>query len=150
MPSKPRRWLAYTIELNDLLPNYSEILDRFEASDIPLDGAFGSNTERGTTMPGLLLAIGPGVEPARLLEVCELLEGLGQLFLRIYGEGEHSKGILIGALNLFHDPVVAIGDRLLDALSKPGATAACLARAVAEEAEVEVLPAREVPPGSND
>ncbi len=28
MLMKPRRWLAYTIEVNDRLPEYSQIVDR--------------------------------------------------------------------------------------------------------------------------
>jgi hypothetical protein len=105
---KPKKWLAYTIEVNDLLPAYEQIIARFEESDIPLDGTFGSNTTAGHVAPGILLAIGPAVEPARLAEVILLLSELGQLFILVHDEASHNKVILIGALNLSGDKVTAI------------------------------------------
>jgi len=130
MLRKPRRWLAYDIQVNDLLPCYERILDRFEASDIPIDGVFGSNTEAGTAIPGILVALGPGVEPARLCEVLSLLDGLGQLFLCVHDGGSHSKEILIGGLNLSCEPFVALDETLLDRLSHMTNEAASLCAAI--------------------
>ena len=81
MLMKPKRWLSYTVELNDLLPSYDQILKAFELSAVPLDATFGSNSEPGHDIPGVLLAIGPAVEPARLGEILDLLEGIGQVTL---------------------------------------------------------------------
>lgn len=143
MLMKPRRWLAYKIELNDLLPDYSKILDRIEHSDIPLDGVFGSNTEWGSRIPGLLLAIGPAVEPSRLLEILALVEGLGQVFLAVHDAAEHSKVIVVGSLNLNNEPIVAISEELIAVISPPGATATMLVDAIAAAPKVQVLSTRE-------
>jgi hypothetical protein len=141
---KPRRWLAYSVEVNDLLPSYEQIVDRFEQSDVPLDGTFGSNTLSGVEMPGLLLAIGPAVEPARLAEVVDLLAGLGQLFLLVCDEPVHDKCILVGALNLEHDAVTAIAGDVLAVVRDPGATAADLRQAMEHAPKVHVLGARDL------
>lgn len=143
MLMKPRRWLAYTVEVNDLLPSYERIVDRFEQSDVPLDGTFGSNTLAGVELPGLLLAIGPAVEPARLAEVVDLLAGLGQLFVLVCDEPIHDKCILVGALNLEHDAVTAVAGDVLATIMDPDATAADLCDAVARAPKVLVL-ARDV------
>ena len=139
MLMKPRRWLAYNIEVNDLLPQYSEIVDRFERSDIPLDGAFGSNTEAASGIPGLLLAVGPAVEPERLLEVVDLLRDLGQLFVVVHDSAEHSKGICIGALNLERNPVVAVTEDLLAVLSETNATPSSMIQAINAAPKVAVV-----------
>jgi hypothetical protein len=142
MLMKPRRWLAYTIEVNDLLPMYEQVVDRFEASDVPLDGAFGSNTTTGVELPGVLLAVGSAVEPARLAEVLGLLTGW-QLFVVMRDGREHEKEIIIGALNLDAEPVTAIAGELLATIMQPDATAADLRRAVDSASEVHVLVGRE-------
>jgi hypothetical protein len=141
---KPRRWLAYTIEVNDLVPSYEDIVDRFERSDVPLDGTFGSNTVSGVEMPGLLVAVGPAVEPARLAELVDMLAGLGQLFVLVDEEPIHDKCILIGALNLEHVAVTAIAGDVLAVVRDPGATAADLHRAIAHAPKVLVLGGRDV------
>jgi hypothetical protein len=143
MLMKPRRWLAYTIQLNDLLEPYEEIVDRFAASDIPLDATFGSNTVAGAELPGLLLAIGPAVEPARLAEIVALLDGLGQLFVLIDLDGPHDKSVCIGALNLGGEPVAAVAGPILATLRTPGASALDLVRAVATAPKVHVLSGRD-------
>jgi len=142
MLMKPRRWLAYTVEVNDLLPCYEDLLERFETSEIPLDGAFGSNTSDGREVPGLLLAVGPAVEPERLIEILELLHGLGQLFLVVNEDGPHGKSIAIGALNLNGDSVVAVTGELLGEIRRPGATSTELRMAIEAAPQVRVFAAR--------
>ena len=139
MLMKPRRWLAYTVEVNDLLPAYEQIVDRFEPSEVPLDGTFGSNTLAGVELPGLLIAVGPAVEPARLAEVVDLLAGLGQLFVLICDEDMHDKCILVGALNLEGDAVTAIKGEVLRTIMDPDATANDLRDAVERAPKVHVL-----------
>lgn len=139
MLMKPRRWLAYTVEVNDLLPAYEQIVDRFEPSEVPLDGTFGSNTLAGVELPGLLLAIGPAVEPARLAEVVDLLAGLGQLFVLVCDEDMHDKCILVGALNLEGDAVTAIAGEVLATIMDPEATVADLHAAIEQAPKVLVL-----------
>jgi len=142
MLMKPRRWLAYTVEVNDLLPCFESIVDRLEGSEIPLDGTFGSNTLPGVDVPGLLIAIGPSVEPQHLLEVLSLLRGLGQAFLVVHEEATHSKYIGVGALNLNNEPVVAVSDELLALIRRPDATAADLCQAMAAAPRIHVLAGR--------
>jgi hypothetical protein len=143
MLMKPRQWLAYTVAVNDLLPAYEQIVDRFESSDVPLDGAFGSNTTAGLELPGLLLAIGPAVEPVRLTEVLHLLAGFGQLFVLVHDDGEHDKLILIGALNLNGEAVTAIAGDVLATIKRPDATADDLRRAIEDAPKVHVLTTRD-------
>jgi hypothetical protein len=141
MIAKPRRWLAYKIELNDLLPEYELLLDRFEQTDIPLDATFGSNTEPGIAVPGIVLAIGPAVEPARLAEILALLDGIEPLHLKIHREGEHAKVIFIGALNLQAEGIVPLSDELRATLDR-ALTAAELVRAIEDAPRIAVLARR--------
>jgi hypothetical protein len=143
MLMKPRRWLAYTVTVNDLLPCYEELITRFEQSEVPLDSTFGSNTEPGCQIPGLLVAFGPAVEPQRLEEVVSLLAGLGKLFLVIHHEATHSKCIVIGALNLEGEPVVAMSESVLALIRRPDASASDLCKAVAESPRVHPFAAGE-------
>jgi len=143
MLMKPKRWLAYTIEVNDLLPSYEQVVERFEHSDVPLDGAFGSNTTAGTGLPGLLLAIGPRVEPARLAEVLSLLSEFGQLFILVDEDGRHDKFIVIGALNLDSKPVTAVAGDVLAIIMRADATAEELCKAIHISPKVHVLAGRE-------
>src|SRR5262245_581934 len=141
MLMKPRRWLAYTVEVNDLLPCFETIVDRFEKSQVPLDATFGSNSTSGQQVPGLLIAFGPAVEPQRLHEVVGLVTGLGRLFLIVHDEATHSKYIGIGALNLNNEPVVAMTDALRALLGSPDATAADLRKALAGSPRVHLFDA---------
>jgi hypothetical protein len=143
---RPRKWLAYTIEVSDLLPIYEQIVDRFERSDVPLDGAFGSNTTTGFVLPGVLIAVGNAVAPCRLAEVIGLLSGLGQLFVLVHDDGEHDKVIAIGALNLNGEPVTAVAGDVLATIMRPDATAAELRQAIASAPKVHVLGARDSGP----
>lgn len=143
MLMKPKKWLAYTIEVNDLLPVYDQIVDRFEQSDIPLDGAFGLNTTVGVSLPGLLLAIGPAVEPVRLAEVVSLLSGLGQLFILFHDEASHDKVILVGALNLSGDKVTAVTGDVLATIMRKDATAEELRAAIEKAPKVHLIAGRD-------
>jgi len=143
MLQKPRRWLAYTIELNDLLPHYQQILDRFERSDVPLDGVFGSSSVSTSPPVGILIAIGPAVEPERLDEVIRLVEDLDQLFLVVHDDPSHNKVIIIGAMNLESVPFVAVTPELLGVVRSPGATAASVRSAIAAMPKVQAIRKRE-------
>src|SRR5262245_42771136 len=143
MLMKPRRWLAYTVELNDLLPCYEELLNRFERSEIPIDGTFGSNTSAGSEVPGLVLAVGPAVEPQRLVEILNLIVGLGQVFLVVNEDGPHNKSIAVGALNLNRESVVAMTDELVGEIRRPGSTSEDLRTAINDAPQVRVFAAKE-------
>jgi hypothetical protein len=145
MLMKPKKWLAYIIEVNDLLPSYDQIVERFEHSDIPLDGAFGSNTTTGTVLPGLLLGIGRRVEPARLAEVLSLLSGFGHLFILVHEDGthEHDKFIVIGALNLSGESVTAVTGDVLATIMRKDATAEELYQTIKKAPKVHVLTGRD-------
>ena len=139
MLQKPRRWLAYTIELNDLLPTYEQIIDRFERSDVPLDGVFGSSSVSTSPSLGILVAIGPAVEPQRLDEVIRLVEDLDLLFLLVHDDPSHNKVIIIGAMNLDSAPFVAVTPELLGVIRGPGATAGDVTSAIAAMPKVQAI-----------
>jgi hypothetical protein len=143
MLRKPRRWLGYTIELNDRLSAYEEILTRFEQSDIPLDDVFGSNSIAQPTTPSLLVAVGPQVEPERLGEILQLLDGLGQVFLVLHDDPPHNKVIYIGAMNLEAAPLIAVSDELRALTHQPGASAEELAKAIGASPKVQPMRKRE-------
>lgn len=143
MLMKPKRWLGYTIELNDLLPAYELIVDRFAGSGVPLDATFGSNTEGGVAFPGVLIAVGAAVEPARLIEVLALLEDIGDKFLVVHNDASHNRVIYIGALNLDKEPVVAISEGIVAALHRDGASARDMREAIAAAPRVYPMKPRE-------
>lgn len=143
MLQKPRRWLAYTVELNDLLPSYERILDRFERSDVPLDGVFGSGSVSTSPPLGILVAIGPAVEPQRLDEILRLVEDLDLLFLVVHDDPPHNKVIIIGSMNLEAAPFVAVTPRLLGVIRGPRATAADVTSAIAAMPKVQAIRKRE-------
>ena len=53
------------------------------------------------------------------------------MFVTVHNDAEHSKVIVIGALNLCDEPIVAIGDELHLVVSRPGATTKAVLRAIA-------------------
>ncbi len=142
MLMKPKRWLAYTIELNDLLPHYEGILSAFDGSDVPLDATFGSNSESGMEIPGILVAVGSAVEPARLAEVLALLDGIDRIFLTVHDAAVHSKVIYVGALNLDGDPIAPFSDQLSSFVRDPNATPRELMRAIERAPKIDILSER--------
>ena len=97
---KNKKWVAYTIALNDLIRNYEEIIMRFEKSSIPLDEVFGSNTEQYAPH-SFVLAFGSAVEPERLIDILNLLDEYGPDFLLLDEEElPHKKYITIGSYNM--------------------------------------------------
>ena len=109
---KPRKWLGYSIHLNDLLPSSETIIDRFEISDIPLDDTFGSSSDLIEEPSKYILSIGPGVEVENLNDVIELLQGIEPEFIHIENDGSYRKCIYIGSLN-FEGPLGAVSKKLL-------------------------------------
>jgi hypothetical protein len=77
-----------------------------------------------------------------LSELLSLLDGLGQLFLLVRDQGEHSKVILIGALNLNSEPVVAVTGDIHATITRADTTTAELHRAINAAPKVHVLAGR--------
>ncbi len=132
----PKRWLGYSIQLNDLLPRYSEILDRFEKSDIPLKDIFGSSSENPTPPSLNIIAFGIAVEPARLLEILELLEGFEPDYLQIDNRAINRKDIWIGAYNIDNEPVAMLSEALVGQLKSNTLDSAGLVRYVNSNAKI--------------
>ena len=105
MLMKPRQWLGYTILLNDLLPAYEEILNRFEISEIPLDDTFGSSSDPPTMPSKFILLVGPGIEIKCLNDILKLLDGLGPEFIQPETDEAYRKHIYIGS-NYSEDNVI--------------------------------------------
>lgn len=136
---KPRRWLGYTIALNDLLPDAEELLDRFEHSDIPLDDTFGSSSDPAERPRSIIVFFGPGVEQPRLLEVLDLLRGSRIHFLQTDTEGHNRKAIFIGALNLERERAAPYTPELLEALHEPGLSTDEIKEIVLQASTLQVL-----------
>ena len=111
---RPRRWLGYFVALNDLHPRAEEMLDRFEASEIPLWDTFGSSSEPPMLHERFIVAFGPGVEAGRLREVLELLAGFDVQYLQ--ATSENRKCIYIGTLNLEDEPTTPFTEELMKAI----------------------------------
>ena len=136
---KPKRWLGYTIALNDLLPDAQEILDRFERSDIPLDDTFGSSSDPPARPRSTILYVGPGVEQDRLLELLGLLEGIPVHFLQADHAGHSRKKIYIGALNLENARVAPSSPEVLAYLRRPGLSPEEVTAAILDASTLSVL-----------
>lgn len=138
---RARRWLGYRIDLNDLLADAAEILDRFEASEIPLEDSFGSSSDPPERPRSTILFFGPGTEPQRLLELLELLEGIPIHYLHAGTESHSRKCILIGSYNGDADPVAPLGAELLEEIRGAG-TAEELTEIVRRSSNVRALTIR--------
>lgn len=136
---KPRRWLGYTIALNDLLANAKEILDRFERSEIPLDDTFGSSSDPAARPRSTILYVGPGVEQDRLLELLALLEGVPIHFLQADHAGHSRKTIYIGSFNLENERVAPYSPEILASVCRPGLSAEEVTAAIINASTVHVL-----------
>src|SRR3954453_4049749 len=114
MLMKPRRWLGYTICLNDELPQSERALDLFEHSSIPLDDTFGSSSDITGRNQSVILMIGPRVECAHLVEILDLLAeaSLPIHFIMAADETDCRKTIYIGAYNLDHRQVAPFSHEL--------------------------------------
>jgi hypothetical protein len=114
----PRRWLGYSVWVNSKLAVREAILDRFEVSDVPLTNTFEPDEDDPAPEP-FVVSFGPAVEPARLIEVLNLLEGLGVQYLFAI-DGPSRKDITIGAMNLNAEPITPLTDDLSRMLATPG------------------------------
>jgi len=73
---KPRRWLGYRIELNDLLDDVKRIDRRLAKAGILIDDTFGSSSERPERPERVVIAWGPGVARERVRELLRRLEDI--------------------------------------------------------------------------
>jgi hypothetical protein len=114
MLMKPRRWLGYTVCLNDELPRSEQILDHFEQSSIPLADTFGSSSDVSGRTQSVIVMFGPRVERDRLVEVLDLLASAEQPvhFLMASTGPSSRKTIYIGAYNLDGERVAPLTDAL--------------------------------------
>jgi len=120
---KPRRWLGYRIYLNDRLPEAEKILDRFESSEIPLEDTFGSSSPEDCRPIHAILNIGPSVEPARIVELLDFLEGVNIDFIQTSDDIDDRKVIFIGGYNLDNFLVAPLNEELLQLIRNPDLTA---------------------------
>ncbi|MFH2047744.1 MAG: hypothetical protein ABIK92_21675 [Pseudomonadota bacterium] len=119
---KPRRWLGYTIYLNDLFAVSEKILDRFEVSEIPLTDTFGSSSDPPTKPSKFILLIGPGVEIERLNELLELLEGIGPDYIQPETDNAYRKNIYIGCNDSKDESIIHLSPQLKETLKKQNFT----------------------------
>ena len=118
MLMKPRRWLGYSIYLNDLFAESEKILDRFEVSEIPLNDTFGSSSDPPIKPSKFTLLIGPGVEIDRLNEILELLEGIGPDFIQLETDNAYRKNIYIGCNDSDNESIISLSPNLKEILKK--------------------------------
>lgn len=144
MLMKPRRWLGYTICLNDELPQSERVLDQFEQSSIPLDDTFGSSSDVAGRNQSVIVMFGPRVERERLVEVLDLLAEaeLEVHFLMASFESCHRKMIYIGAYNLEHERVAPLTAELDSRIRTEARTAEELGRLVLAASTVTPITAR--------
>jgi len=133
----PRRWLGYSVWVNWNLTAREAILDRFEASDIPLTNTFEPDEDDPAPEP-FVVCFDRAVEPTRLTEVLTLLDGLGVQYL-FARDGASRKDITIGALNLDAEPITPYTDEVRRMMGTPDLPAKDFHQAVKDRA----LPALE-------
>jgi hypothetical protein len=136
---KPRDWLGYTVLLNDLLPRSAELIARFERADVPLHDTFGSSSDPPLPPPPLTVFFGPGVEPARLLDVLYLLHDADVRFLQAGTQNEDRKRIVIGGYNYGREPLTPYSGDLARRIERPGLTAEHLTNLVREASRLRVV-----------
>jgi hypothetical protein len=124
----PRRWLGYSVWVNWNLVAREAILDRFEASDIPLTNTFEPDEDDPAPDP-FVVSFDRWVEPTRLAEVLTLLEGLGVQYV-FARDGASRKDITIGALNLDAEPITPFTDEVRQMMMTPELSAEDFHRAV--------------------
>jgi hypothetical protein len=138
---KPRRWLGYTISVNDLLADAERIIDLFENSEIPLADTFGSSSDPAERPRSVILFFGPGTEPERFAELLDLLPVAAIHFLQASTDGGSRKTIYVGSYNLDAEPVAPITPDLLAAV-RSASTPDELSRVVQEASSVVPLTVR--------
>lgn len=144
MLMKPRRWLGYTVCLNDEVPQAEQALDRFEHSSIPLDDTFGSSSDVMGRTQSVILMFGPRVERDHLLEILDLLAEaqVPVHFLMASAASDHRKTIYIGAYNLDHERVAPFTAELNSRIRAEDLTSDELARLVQSASTVTPITAR--------
>jgi len=68
-----KRWAPYQISVNDLLPNYSEIVDFFESRGVRITDTFGSTSKPSHPPVPFTLSYGAGVDVSSLQELLRFL-----------------------------------------------------------------------------
>jgi hypothetical protein len=109
---KPRKWLGYTVLLNDLIERSDEIIDRFELSEIPLSDTFGSSSDPPIKPSRYILLVGPGVEIERVKDVLKLLEGMEPDYILPEIDGAYRKHIYIGCNDSDSEPIIPLSSEL--------------------------------------
>jgi hypothetical protein len=136
---KPREWLGYSVELNDLLPGSPQLIARFERERVPLSDTFGSSSDPPVPPPPLIVFFGPGVEPVRFLELLHVLRDADVRYLQAGTENEDRKRILIGGYNYNHEPLTPYSRELVRRIEQSGLTPDGLTSLVREAAHLRVV-----------
>jgi hypothetical protein len=81
------RWQAYRVEINDLLPQYQDILSRLKKAGIPISDTFGT-TSSYPRQPGLYLVVfGPNIDVEALQQLLLAIADTGPQYLA-FGDDE--------------------------------------------------------------
>jgi hypothetical protein len=75
------QWQAYRVKVNDLLPCYQRVVDRFREARIPITDTFGSTSETKRVPDYYVLAFGPDVAVEALQEVMRAIAVTGVEYL---------------------------------------------------------------------
>ena len=127
---RPREWLGHVVKVNDLLPRFEEIVDRFAASDVPLDDAFGS--DRHTEPPPVLsIGFGEAVGVERFRDVLLLLEDIPIERISIYPDVDR-RTISVGGYGAEVFPTAVLTPELRDKIVRLELTTEELRRVIRE------------------
>ncbi|EHN67973.1 hypothetical protein [Aliivibrio fischeri] len=86
------------IQLNDLLPNYSEIIDRLKAENITISSEFGSSNPEKIEPPKLfMISFGSNVNIPVLQKIIEICKPLGAAVLSYVDDEYSTDNIYIGS-----------------------------------------------------
>lgn len=109
------QWQAYWVGVNDLLPNYKNIVARLNEARIPIADTFGSSSNVPRPPAHYVVAFGPGVEIEALRQLLRVLAGTGIEFLDYASRDEiHQGRLYVGGYAYDQDPVLNLDGGMLD------------------------------------
>lgn len=102
------QWQPYDVQVNDLLPSYSEITSKLRAAGIPLGQTFGSTSASARQPSAYVMAFGSGIEVAALQHLLVTLADAGPKYLDYSDDPSDAERFYIGSYGYQGSPVLEL------------------------------------------
>jgi len=107
------------VEVNDLLPWYTEIITSWRGSQIRVKDTFGSNSARSIRPVYSVISFGKGVESYAMIQVCQSLKGFTDWYVDYASEDNSVGRIYVGSYGYGGEDVAPLTDELLAEMGGP-------------------------------